>query len=179
MRRIGFILVSSVCAFAIGCIASASENARAGWEKLPRDSFPALTLSRDFQSDAGVAPALQGDGGAIADGGVIAEAGNIPDAGNIENAATVVASMRRGFRACYQAALDRYPDFSAAVRLSMRVRTDGSIVRVTGVGTNAPSELIECLFDEVGRHRFEPPEGGAAVVNVPVNLISLAPHAPQ
>ena len=186
LRRPGFILASSVCGFGVACVGAASESTRAPSEE-PRAAspFPPVTLSRDFRSDAGVVPVMQGDAGAIPDAGVVPDAvaihdaGATDDAGNIGHAAMTVAGMRHGFRACYMAALTNYGAFSATVRLSLRVGADGAVVRVTGLGTNAPGELIECLFDEVGRHRFEPPEGGAAVVNVPVNLVAQGAHAPR
>jgi hypothetical protein len=52
---------------------------------------------------------------------------------------------------------------------SKRLAPSFQAIRATGVGA-APRDLIECFFDEVSRHRFDPPAGGAAVVNVPVNL---------
>ena len=95
-----------------------------------------------------------------------------PERSNIAHAAQVVSSMRSGFRDCYQRALSNHGRFSASVRLSIRVGASGQITSVTGRGTNAPREMIECFFTEVGRHVFEPPQGGVAIVNVPVNLVA-------
>ena len=95
-----------------------------------------------------------------------------PTNSNITNAASVVSSMRPGFRDCYQRSLDAHGRFSASVRLSLRVDADGKIASVTARGTNAPRDMIECIFTEVGRHVFDPPMGGAAVVNIPVNLVA-------
>jgi hypothetical protein len=169
MFRFGILM--SLGALGIGCIGQPPENHPATPEENhpaspvgPGASFPPLTLARNFQGDAGVAPLTQPDAGVPPP--------TEPDAGNIQNAAKVVAGMRLGFRECFQAALTRHGRLSASVRLSMQIGADGAIVRVTGKGTNTPAELIECLFDEVARHHFEPPAGGAAVVNVPVNLVA-------
>jgi hypothetical protein len=117
--------------------------------------FPDTVMTRTLSRSDPVVPSVQS-----------------PTGGNIANAAQVVSSMRPGFRHCYQRALNNHGRFSASVRLSLRVDAGGRIASVTGRGTNAPREMIECFFVEVGRHMFEPPAGGAAIVNVPVNLMA-------
>jgi hypothetical protein len=90
--------------------------------------------------------------------------------GNIANAAKVVAGMRGGFRDCYNQALKVDGVVHGSCKLTLEVDADGRIASATGEST-LPASFVECIFDEVGRHRFDPPEGGHARVNVPVTFV--------
>jgi hypothetical protein len=92
--------------------------------------------------------------------------------GNISNAAKVVAGMRAAFRACYQKGLDVNPDAQGSVRLAIRVGPGGEVSNVSAVPSgNLPPMVVDCISARARRAQFDPPEGGAAVVNVPVNLV--------
>ena len=92
--------------------------------------------------------------------------------GNISNAAKVVAGMRAAFRACYQKGLDVNPDAQGSVRLAIKVGPGGEVTNVSAVPSgNLPGMVVDCISARARRAQFDPPEGGAAVVNVPVNLV--------
>jgi tetratricopeptide (TPR) repeat protein len=94
-----------------------------------------------------------------------------PNQGNISNAAKVVADMRPRFRACYQQSLDRDASLQGTIRMAIRVAADGSVANATGVSFDLPAETIDCLLERALAATFDPPGGGAAVVNVPVNFV--------
>jgi hypothetical protein len=107
------------------------------------------------------------------DGGVATpvDGGATPSPGTISNAARVVAGMRSRFRACYQALLDeRNRNAVGQVRLSIRVDCEGRIEAMTARVSGVDKETVECMFAAVGDDHFDPPAGGKAVVNVPVNF---------
>jgi hypothetical protein len=124
-----------------------------------------------MESPNSAVPSVAGTG---ADGGstvATGDAGTSPALGNISNAARVVAGMRARFRACYQALLDkRDPRAAGQVRLAFRVDCEGRIAAITAQTSGVDRETVDCMFAAVGDDRFDPPVGGKAVVNVPVNF---------
>jgi hypothetical protein len=96
--------------------------------------------------------------------------------GAIANAARIVGSMRPGFRACFQRFLDRRhvePGWKLGVRVAIYVGCDGSI---TGIRTSTrllDAEAITCMFRTIRPNRFNPPEAGSSVINVPVTFVRV------
>jgi hypothetical protein len=103
-------------------------------------------------------------------GGVVTPAFEPP--ARVPGADAVIAGMRAGFRRCYQRALDQYPDAKGSLRLTLRVAPNGE---VAGVGVaasgNLPGSLSSCVSERANAARFAAPEGGAAVVIVPVSFV--------
>ncbi len=96
----------------------------------------------------------------------------IASAGAVSNAASVVAGMRAGFRACYQHGLDENPDASGAVRLTIRVGPGGEVLSVSASPSgNLPASVVSCVQTRARAAQFDPPEGGSAVIQVPVNFV--------
>lgn len=91
--------------------------------------------------------------------------------GNVANAARVVAALRDGFRACYQAALGEQRGVAGSIRLRMRVAADGSVSDVEGDRSGLPQSLVDCVFSRAHRAKFEPPAGGHAVIVVPLKFV--------
>lgn len=92
--------------------------------------------------------------------------------GNISNAAKVVAAMRAAFRACYQRGLDQNPDAQGSIRLAIRVGPGGEVSNVTATPSgNLPPGVVDCVTARARRAQFDPPEGGSAVVQVPVTFV--------
>jgi TonB family protein len=110
-----------------------------------------------------------------------ARVGSRTEKGNISNAALVVASMRSAFRACYQALLDQEPKASGTVKLSIKVGADGNVTSATATPSGNVDGAVECVRERALRAKFDPPAGGAAVVNVPVNFVRQEerPKLPQ
>jgi hypothetical protein len=92
--------------------------------------------------------------------------------GNISNAAKVVAAMRPAFRQCYQKSLDQNPDSQGSIKMAIKVGPGGEVTGVTATpsGNLAPG-VIDCVTARARRAQFDPPEGGAATVQVPVTFV--------
>lgn len=92
--------------------------------------------------------------------------------GNISNAAKVVAAMRAAFRACYQKGLDQNPDSQGSIKMAIKVGPGGEVAGVTATPSgNLPPGVIDCVTARARRAQFDPPEGGAATVQVPVTFV--------
>lgn len=85
--------------------------------------------------------ALAGLLGAVACGGEAATPHPQPDA--------IIASMRFGFRRCFQAALDEDPTAEGRVVLRLEMAADGASVRVRERSGNLPEATGECLAEVV------------------------------
>lgn len=113
----------------------------------------AKTVTKGPQGSAAV-------GGAAVSGGVVS------------NASRVVAGMRAGFRACYNRGLAVNPDAQGSIRLAIRVGPGGEVQGVTAVPAgNLPPSVVSCVRARASAAQFDPPEGGSAVVNVPVTFV--------
>jgi hypothetical protein len=92
--------------------------------------------------------------------------------GTISNASRAVAAMRAGFRHCYNRGLQENPDAGGSIKLSITVGPSGEVTGVTAVPSgNLPSSVINCVQARARAAAFDPPEGGSAVVVVPVTLV--------
>ncbi|MCA9626363.1 MAG: AgmX/PglI C-terminal domain-containing protein [Polyangiaceae bacterium] len=92
--------------------------------------------------------------------------------GNVSNASRVVAGMRAGFRACYQRGLAQNPDAQGSIRLSIRVGPGGEVQGVSASSSgNLPGSVVSCVQSRASAAQFSPPEGGSAVISVPVTFV--------
>ncbi len=92
--------------------------------------------------------------------------------GTVSNASRVVAGMRAGFRACYNRGLAQNPDAQGSIRLSIRVGPGGEVTGVSGGASgNLPGSVVSCVKSRARAASFSPPEGGSAVVVVPVSFV--------
>lgn len=92
--------------------------------------------------------------------------------GNVSNAASVVAAMRAGFRRCYQRGLEANPDIAGSIRLTIQVGPGGNVSSVTGAPSgNLPGTVVDCVKSRAQAAQFAPPDGGSAVINVPVSFV--------
>lgn len=92
--------------------------------------------------------------------------------GNVSNASRVVAGMRAGFRACYQRGLAQNPDAQGSIRLSIRVGPGGEVQGVSASASgNLPGSVVSCVQSRASAAQFSPPEGGSAVISVPVTFV--------
>lgn len=90
--------------------------------------------------------------------------------GKVANAATVVARMRGRFRACYQAGLNDDPGLQGAVTLVAKLGAGGEVTKVTG-GGGALGAIFPCLEAVVRSGGFSSPEGGSAIVSIPITFV--------
>ncbi|HEX9618631.1 MAG TPA: AgmX/PglI C-terminal domain-containing protein, partial [Polyangiaceae bacterium] len=92
--------------------------------------------------------------------------------GTVSNASRVVAGMRAGFRACYQRGLAENPDAQGNIRLTIRVGPGGEVLGVSAAASgNLPGSVVSCVQARASAAAFAPPEGGSAVVQVPVTFV--------
>lgn len=92
--------------------------------------------------------------------------------GTVSNANAVVARMSAGFRRCYNQGLASNPDMSGRVNVSARIGPGGEVQSVTATPSGTiSSDVANCIAARVRSARFDPPEGGAATINIPVTLV--------
>jgi len=92
--------------------------------------------------------------------------------GTISDASRVVAGMRAGFRACYQRGLNENPDAQGNIRLTIRVGPGGEVQGVNAAPSGSlPASVVSCVQARASAAQFSPPEGGSAVVVVPVTFV--------
>lgn len=92
--------------------------------------------------------------------------------GNVSNAARVVAGMRAGFRACYNRGLAENPDAQGSIRLTIKVGPGGEVQGVSAAASgNLPGSVTSCVQSRAQAAQFDPPEGGSAVIVVPVSFV--------
>jgi hypothetical protein len=92
--------------------------------------------------------------------------------GNVSNAARVVAGMRAGFRNCYQRGLAENPDAAGSIRLTIRVGAGGEVAGVSpSTSGSLPASVVSCVVARAQAAQFDAPEGGSAVIAVPVTFV--------
>jgi hypothetical protein len=92
--------------------------------------------------------------------------------GAISDARAVVASMRPGFKACYQRGLAANPDAQGKITLTLRVGPGGEVQSASAATSgDIAAEVLDCVKQRAMAARFAPPEGGMAVVQVPVTFV--------
>lgn len=100
-----------------------------------------------------------------------ASVGGVSGSGNVSDASRVVAQMRGGFRACYQRELANNPDAEGTIRLTIRVGPGGEVLSVAAASTGNLGSAVACVRARASAAQFAPPEGGSAVVTVPVTFV--------
>jgi outer membrane biosynthesis protein TonB len=92
--------------------------------------------------------------------------------GSVSDASRVVAQMRAGFRACYNRGLAENPDIEGKIALSIKVGPTGQVSSVSATKTgNIPASVVDCVKSRANSATFAAPQGGAAVVQVPVSFV--------
>lgn len=102
--------------------------------------------------------------------------------GSVSNAAQVVGAMRQAFRDCYNQALATMPEADGTIRLTIKVSADGTVSDTSASVTGKLGSTVECVRTVATRAKFEPPEGGSAVITVPVTFVRTergSPGAPR
>jgi hypothetical protein len=104
--------------------------------------------------------------------------GKTPSEGAIANASRIVAGLRRGFKACYNAALQRQPRLRGHVRLAFSVESDGHVglVRSQSLGVEP---ALDCVLAQAHAARFDAPAGGSGVVVVPITFVVKGRTTPR
>lgn len=113
----------------------------------------------------GAAAKVQGPKGNATVGGANVQGGAVA------NASRVVAGMKAGFRNCFNRELAANPDAQGTIRLTIRVGPGGEVQNVTAAPSGSLGSAVECVKARARSAQFDPPEGGSAVVVVPVTFV--------
>ena len=126
---------------------------------------------------SGLAAKVTGPKGSAAVGGVDLTGGVVA------NAARVAGGMRAGFRNCYQRGLAENPDAAGRIILAIQIAPGGEVASVKpNPSGNLPASVIACVVARAQAAQFDPPQGGIAIINVPVSFAAdgdTAPPAPK
>ena len=91
--------------------------------------------------------------------------------GSVANASRVVAGMKAGFRNCFNRELASNPDAQGTIRLTIKVGPGGEVQNVTAAPSGNLGSAVDCVKARARSAQFDPPEGGSAVVVVPVTFV--------
>ena len=89
----------------------------------------------------------------------------------VSNAAQRVEEMRADFRTCYQTSLEADPYLRGTARIVIKVAADGRVAEVKTLGIGLHVDTVDCLLRRAATAQFDPPEGGSAVIAVPVSFV--------
>ena len=85
---------------------------------------------------------------------------------------SVIAKMKGGFRNCYQKGLNENPDAQGSIRLTIQIGPGGEVSNVTASSTgNLSPGVVACVQARARAGQFDPPDGGSAVIVVPVTFV--------
>ena len=143
---------------------SPTDGPCAGHEMLTPDDRTLIAELDAVSSDAG-APSDAGSAGAAM----------LDARGTVGNASIVVASMREGFRTCYNQLLRAQPFAEGRTRFVFIVNCNGTIIGIHAATRGLDAWILECMSATASRARFDPPHGGSAVVIVPVTFVRQTP----
>jgi TonB family protein len=91
--------------------------------------------------------------------------GKLPDAGR------VIGGLRGLLRACYRHEIDTDPNARGTVRVTATVGPNGEVKSVQTANGGLSSAMASCVSRVVKGAVFNPPEGGSAIVTVPMTFI--------
>jgi hypothetical protein len=90
----------------------------------------------------------------------------------IANAGTVVAGLRGGFRACYNAGLRVDSSMAGHVMLSVRIGPNGAVSSTTPSGnTGLSAGVVECLKTRVDNAQFDAPGPTGSTLQIPITFV--------
>jgi len=90
--------------------------------------------------------------------------------GKIANSASVVARMKGRFRACFNAGLRADKTMAGSVTLTAKVGANGQVLSVDASAGASLRPIVSCLQAVVRSGGFAPPEGGSAVISIPITF---------
>ncbi len=91
--------------------------------------------------------------------------------GAVANANRVVAGMKAGFRNCFNRELAQNPDAQGTIRLTIRVGPGGEVQGVSAAPSGNLGSAVACVKARAQAAQFDAPQGGSAVIVVPVTFV--------
>jgi hypothetical protein len=116
-------------------------------------------------NNAGTAQKVKGPKASVSGGGGVS-------VGKINNASRVIAQARGRARACYQAELNGNPNAGGRLSCTISVGSSGGVSSASCSPSGSLSSTAGCVSGALRGLHFDPPEGGAAVVNVSFNFVN-------
>lgn len=104
-----------------------------------------------------------------------ADAAAKPAGGAVAN---VVAGMAAAFRRCYNQGLVEDRDMKGSIRVTAKIGPRGEVLSVTSSSHGLSAGVVACVEARVAAAVFGPPEGGGAIVVIPVTFTVDSPAAP-
>lgn len=93
-------------------------------------------------------------------------------AGAVSDTTQVVGSMGPGFRRCYRRGVEQAPDQSGAVTLTLRIGPGGEVSSISASSSGTLSAaVVECVKGVARNGQFAPPDGGSAVIDIPLSFV--------
>jgi len=93
-------------------------------------------------------------------------------AGTVSDTTQVVGSMSPGFKRCYRRGVEQAPDQAGAITLTLRIGPGGEVSSVSAsTSGNLSSAVIECVKGVARGGQFAPPDGGSAVIDIPLSFV--------
>ena len=90
----------------------------------------------------------------------------------VANAERVVASLRPGFRACYNTGLQQDPGMAGSVTITVKIGPNGEVSSADATSNNGLSDsVVKCIARKLKNAQFDPPGGSGSTLNVPVKFV--------
>ena len=116
---------------------------------------------------------LRGDPKAGLPTGNVSVGGASVSDGNVSNAGAVVAGMAAGFRRCINRALEKNPQATGSLKLSLRIGPNGEVLGATASDVSPDlGSVVTCVEGRATASSFAPPEGGKATISFPLTFSS-------
>jgi hypothetical protein len=93
------------------------------------------------------------------------------DVGRVPDAPKVVGGLRSLLRACYRHELDTDPNAKGSVRVTAKIGSNGEVTSVQAAASGLSSTMVACVSRVVRGAQFGSPEGGGAMVTIPMTFI--------
>jgi hypothetical protein len=91
--------------------------------------------------------------------------------GRVSDAGRVIGGLRGMLRACYRHELDDNPSAQGTVRVTATIGPNGDVRTVQTANGGLSSKMSACVSGVVKGAQFSPPEGGSAIITVPMTFI--------
>jgi hypothetical protein len=92
-------------------------------------------------------------------------------AGRLPDAPRVIGGLKGLLRACYRRELDTDPTARGTIRVTATVGPNGEVKSVQAANGGLSSTMVGCVSRVVHGAQFSAPEGGSAIVSVPMQFL--------